>query len=41
MELARALPKGELEVLPATPHPFERVLLQRLATSLHEFFAQP
>jgi pimeloyl-ACP methyl ester carboxylesterase len=41
MELARALPKGELEVLPATPHPFERVPLQRLATSLHEFFAQP
>ena len=41
MELARALPKGELEVLPATPHPFERVPLQRLASSLHEFFAQP
>ena len=41
MELARALPKGELEVLPATPHPFERVPLQRLATSLHEFFTQP
>jgi pimeloyl-ACP methyl ester carboxylesterase len=41
VELARALPKGELEVLPATPHPFERLPLQRLATSLHEFFAQP
>jgi len=40
VELARILPKGELEVLPATLHPFERVPLQRLATSLTEFFTK-
>ena len=35
---ARALlPNGELEVLPATPHPFERVPLPRLARSALEF----
>ena len=33
----RALPRGELEVLPATPHPFERVPLARLAWSIGEF----
>ena len=40
VEIFRALPKGELEVLPALPHPFERVPLQRLATSLTEFFTK-
>jgi pimeloyl-ACP methyl ester carboxylesterase len=33
----RRLPRGELEVLPATPHPFERAPLARLAFSLGEF----
>lgn len=33
----RALPRGELEVLPATPHPMERVDLDRLSRSLVEF----
>lgn len=36
-EIARALPRGELEVLPGTPHPFEKVPLDRLAFSLSEF----
>lgn len=35
--MARALPAGELEVLPRTPHPFERVSLPRLAASLRDF----
>lgn len=35
--LARALPAGELEVLPRTPHPVERVSMDRLAFSLTEF----
>lgn len=39
VEAYRALGSGELEVLPATPHPFEKVNLDRLATSLVEFFA--
>jgi pimeloyl-ACP methyl ester carboxylesterase len=34
----RALPAGELEVLPRTPHPLEKVPLGRLAASLAEFF---
>ena len=34
----RALGSGELEVLPGTPHPFEKVDLDRLATSLVKFF---
>ena len=34
----RALQQGELEVLPNTPHPFERVSLERLVISLREFF---
>ena len=33
----RALPRGELEVLPATPHPMERVDLDRLSRSLVQF----
>ena len=33
----RALPRGTLEVLPGTPHPFERVPLGRLAWSIGEF----
>lgn len=35
--LVRALPAGELEVLPRTPHPVERVSWDRLAFSLSEF----
>lgn len=35
---ARALPNGELEVYPRTPHPFEKVSLERLTSSLREFF---
>jgi hypothetical protein len=34
----RALPNGELEVYPRTPHPFEKVSVDRLARSLIEFF---
>jgi pimeloyl-ACP methyl ester carboxylesterase len=34
----RALPAGELEVLPRTPHPLEKVPLGRLAASIAEFF---
>ncbi|HMA36487.1 MAG TPA: alpha/beta fold hydrolase [Chloroflexia bacterium] len=37
----QALPHGELEVLPATPHELERVALARLAYSLIEFFTAP
>jgi pimeloyl-ACP methyl ester carboxylesterase len=37
LEAMRALPKGELEVLPATPHPMERVDLDRLTRSLVQF----
>lgn len=32
------LPNSEFEVLPATPHPFEKVNLSILALSLQEFF---
>ncbi|HYP21801.1 MAG TPA: alpha/beta fold hydrolase [Chloroflexia bacterium] len=39
-EMYRALPRGELEVLPATPHQFERVPMPRLAYTLAQFFAQ-
>ncbi len=35
----RVLPRGEYEVLPGTPHPFERVPLNRLAWSLTQFRA--
>lgn len=34
----RQLPQGELEILPATPHPLEKLPLARLAYSLREFF---
>jgi pimeloyl-ACP methyl ester carboxylesterase len=37
-EVYRALPQGQLEVLPATPHELERVLPERLAYSLTTFF---
>ncbi len=33
----RVLPRGEYEVLPNTPHPFERVPLERLAWTLRQF----
>lgn len=35
---ARALPSGELSVLPATPHPIEQVDLAKLTPVLAEFF---
>lgn len=35
---ARQLPHGELEVVPRTPHPFEKVPIERVAYSLSEFF---
>ena len=35
----RRMPSGELEVHPRTPHPFEKVSIDRLARSLEEFFA--
>src|SRR5207248_7018498 len=38
-EMYRALPNGELEVLPATPHQIEKVSPTRLAASLFEFFS--
>jgi pimeloyl-ACP methyl ester carboxylesterase len=38
VEIYRALPNGEMEVLPATPHPLDKVPLGRLAFSLAEFF---
>ena len=38
LDAYRALPGGELEVLPATPHPMERVDLDRLSRSLVAFF---
>jgi pimeloyl-ACP methyl ester carboxylesterase len=34
----RHLPHGELEVIPRTPHPFEKVPIERVAYSLSEFF---
>jgi pimeloyl-ACP methyl ester carboxylesterase len=37
-EVYRALPQGQLEVLPATPHELERVSPDRLAYSLVGFF---
>lgn len=33
------LADAELEVLPRTPHPFERVPIERLAASVHEFLS--
>lgn len=38
VEIYQALPHGELEVHPATPHEFERVAPARIAASLTEFF---
>ena len=35
-DAARALPRGELEVLPGTPHPFEKVRLERVARAIGE-----
>jgi pimeloyl-ACP methyl ester carboxylesterase len=37
--VVRLLPQGELEVLPRTPHPFEKVRLARLASSVVEFLS--
>jgi pimeloyl-ACP methyl ester carboxylesterase len=37
-EAYRALPLGELEVLPATPHPLEKIPPARLARYVTEFF---
>lgn len=37
VEARALLPDGELEVLPRTPHPFERVPLPRLGRSVLEF----
>ena len=34
----RQLPHGELEVVPRTPHPFEKVPIEHVAYSLSEFF---
>lgn len=36
-DVARVIPGGELEVLPGTPHPFEKVSADRLTRSLLEF----
>ncbi len=38
-DTVRLLPRGEYEVLPATPHPFERVSLDRVVWSLEQFGA--
>ena len=35
---AKALPQGQLEVLPLTPHPFEKAPFARIASSLTEFW---
>jgi len=34
----RRIPNGELEVLPRTPHPFEKAPIERVTRSLAEFF---
>ena len=39
-EFYRALPKGSLAVLPATPHPFEKADVGRLAREITEFFGE-
>lgn len=36
----RALPNGQLQVLPATPHPLERVSVMTLADSVRAFMGQ-
>ena len=38
-EVSRLLPRGELQVLPATPHPLEKVSVRRLARAILEFIA--
>lgn len=38
-DASRLLPKGEFEVLPNTPHPIERVSLQRVVFTLQQFHA--
>lgn len=40
IDMYRALPRGELEVLPATPHQLEKVSPERLAYTLTRFFTQ-
>jgi pimeloyl-ACP methyl ester carboxylesterase len=39
--VVRLLAEGELEVLPRTPHPLEKVPMERLARSILEFAASP
>ncbi len=39
VEAVRVLPRGELEVHPGTPHPFEKGPLERIARSIAEFVA--
>jgi pimeloyl-ACP methyl ester carboxylesterase len=34
----RLLPNGELQVFPATPHPFEKVSMPMIAAAVREFF---
>ena len=38
-EVQQLIAGAELEVLPRTPHPFERVSLDRLVFTIEEFFA--
>jgi pimeloyl-ACP methyl ester carboxylesterase len=38
VEIYRALPNGEMEVLPSTPHQLEKAPFGRLAFSLADFF---
>ncbi|MDQ3930307.1 MAG: alpha/beta hydrolase [Chloroflexota bacterium] len=40
VDMYKALPRGELEVLPSTPHQLERVPFERLAYTLTQFFTQ-
>ncbi|NJN43360.1 MAG: alpha/beta fold hydrolase [Anaerolineae bacterium] len=39
MEVFRLLQRGELQVFPSTPHPFERVNERMLAAAIKDFFA--
>lgn len=38
VQIFRQIPNGQLAVLPATPHPIEKVPLPRLAAEIQEFF---
>jgi pimeloyl-ACP methyl ester carboxylesterase len=38
-DTSRTLARGEYEVLPRTPHPFEKVPLERLAWTLRQFIS--